>query len=73
LIPLTFCGQVATGPPAFEVASGKLNKTGIRGGSMEFSKGGERLTMTNMPLGALILVAYNIAVSQLSGPAEFIS
>ncbi len=29
--------------------------------------------MTNMPLGALILCAYNITVRQLSGPGEFLS
>ena len=40
---------------------------------MEFSKGGERFTMTNLPLGALILVAYDITVRQLSGPGEFLS
>jgi uncharacterized protein (TIGR03435 family) len=45
----------------------------MRGGSMEFSKGGERFTMTNMPLGALILVAYNVTIRQLSGPIEFLS
>lgn len=73
LMPFGLCGQIAAAPPAFEVASVKLSKTGIRGGSMEFSQGGERFTMTNMPLGALILVAYNITVRQLSGPAEFIS
>src|SRR5438034_851862 len=60
-------GQVATTPSVFEVASVKLNKTGIRGGSMEFSKGGERFTATNMPLGALVLVAYDVTVRQLSG------
>jgi hypothetical protein len=54
----------------FEVASVRLNKSGIRGGSMEFSRGGERFTATNMPLGALILVAYDVTVRQLSGPDE---
>jgi len=60
-------GQAATAPPVFEVASVRLNKTGIRVGSMDFSKGGERFTATNMPLGALVLIAYNITVRQLSG------
>jgi uncharacterized protein (TIGR03435 family) len=64
------CGQDS---PAFEVASIRVNKTGARGGSMEFSKGGERFTATNMPFGALVLVAYNITVRQLSGPPEFLS
>jgi uncharacterized protein (TIGR03435 family) len=29
--------------------------------------------MTNMPLGALVLVAYNITVRQLSGPGSSLS
>ena len=62
--------QVATAPSVFEVASVRLNKTGNRGGSMDFSRGGERFTMTNMPLGALVLIAYNVTVRQLSGPAS---
>lgn len=60
-------------PATFEVASVKWNKAAVRGGSMNFSPGGERFTMTNMPLGALILCAYNITVRQLSGPGEFLS
>ena len=67
------CGQVATAPSVFEVASVRLNKTGTRGGSMDFSKGGERFTATNMPLGALVLVAYNVTVRQLSGPGASLS
>jgi uncharacterized protein (TIGR03435 family) len=66
-------GQIATPSPTFEVASIRLNKTGIRGGSMDFPKGGERFTATNMPFGAFVLVAYNITVRQLSGPVEFLS
>lgn len=57
----------------FDVASIKLNKSAVRGGSMDFSQGGEGFTMTNMPLGALIVTAYNINVRQLSGPAELLS
>jgi len=67
------CGQVATAPAVFEVASVRLNKTGMRGGSMDFSKGGERFTATNMPLGALVLIAYKITVRQLSGPGALLS
>lgn len=52
---------------AFEVASVRLNKSGVRGGTMEFLPGHERFVMTNMSLGALILVAYDITVRQLSG------
>src|SRR5438105_1400302 len=66
-------GQVATASSVFEVASVRQNKTGSRGGSMDFPKGGERFTATNMPFGALVLIAYNITVRQLSGPAEFLS
>jgi uncharacterized protein (TIGR03435 family) len=40
---------------------------------MDFSKGGERFTATNMPLGALILIAYDITVRQLSGPGAVLS
>jgi uncharacterized protein (TIGR03435 family) len=54
--------------PAFEVASIKPNKSGIRGGSVDFPEGGERFTATNMPLGGLILTAYNVTVRRLSGP-----
>jgi hypothetical protein len=42
LMSFRVCGQVAATPSVFEVASVRLNKTGIRGGSMDFSKGGER-------------------------------
>ena len=64
--------QTATAPPRFEVASVRLNQTEVRGGSMDFSPGGERFSMTNMPLGALILVAYDITVRQISGPPGFL-
>src|SRR5437016_547618 len=50
----------------FEVASVKISAPAIRGGSMEFSRGGDRFTATNTPVGALILVAYDITVRQLS-------
>jgi uncharacterized protein (TIGR03435 family) len=40
---------------------------------MDFPKGGERFTATNMPFGALTLIAYDISVRQLDGPAEFVS
>jgi len=76
LIGLLSCGvsgQVATAPPVFEVASVRLNQTGTRGGTMDFPKGGERFTATNMPLGALILIAYNVTVRQLSGPGAGLS
>jgi len=70
---LTAYGQPVAPLPTFEVASVRLNKSGVRGGSTEFSKGGERFTAINMPFGALVLIAYNITVRQLSDPPEFVS
>jgi len=56
----------------FDVASIKPNRA--RGAStIEFEIGGQRFSATNMPLGALILVAYDITVRQLSGPGEALS
>jgi uncharacterized protein (TIGR03435 family) len=40
---------------------------------MEFPVGHDRFTMTNMPLGALILVAYDITVRQLAGAESLVS
>jgi uncharacterized protein (TIGR03435 family) len=57
----------------FEVASVKPSKGEVRGNSAEFSEGGNRFTATNMPLGGLILMAYNITVRQLSGPGPALS
>jgi len=70
LLAFAPCGARAQ---AFEVASIRLNKTGIRGGSADFPRGGERFTATNMPFGALVLIAYNVTVRQLSGPGDFLS
>jgi uncharacterized protein (TIGR03435 family) len=58
---------------SFEVASVRLNKSGARGGTMEFPPGRERFVMRNMSLGALILVAYDITVRQLAGTEKLIS
>ena len=69
-------GQGATGattPSVFEVASVRLNQTGVRGGSVEFSAGGERFTGTNMPFGAYMVIAYGITARQLSAPDGFLS
>jgi len=66
-------GQGTTGAPVFEVASVRLNKTGVRGGSVEFSAGGERFTGTNMPFGAYMVIAYGITPRQLSAPDGFLS
>jgi uncharacterized protein (TIGR03435 family) len=62
----------AVGQSAFEVASVRPNRTRDRG-SMEFPKGGERFTATNMPLAAIVLVAYGITVRQLSGSDPLLS
>ncbi len=40
---------------------------------MDFAKGGERFTATNMPLGGLLLIAYNITVRQLTGSDAVLS
>jgi uncharacterized protein (TIGR03435 family) len=73
LIAAGATAQIVPAQPGFEVASVRLNKTGIRGGSMDFSKGGERFTAINMPIGALVLIAYNITVRQVSGADAFLS
>lgn len=65
-------GQGKDSRPQFEVASVKRDGTGGRG-SMDFSRGGDRFTATNMPLGAIILVAYNITARQLEGPMDAFS
>jgi uncharacterized protein (TIGR03435 family) len=72
LMPLDLSSQTAV-QPKFEVASIRPSRVGVRGGSMEFARGGERFTMTNMPLGALLLVAYDITVRQVSDPPNAIS
>jgi uncharacterized protein (TIGR03435 family) len=51
--------------PAFEVASVKLNKTGVRGGQLDTGSG--RLTITNIPLRTCIKAAFGLQDYQLSG------
>src|SRR5260370_610727 len=55
----------------FDVASVKLNKTGGRGGYPGLSPGGERFTVTNLPLQALIMLAYDVTPRQISGVPNF--
>jgi uncharacterized protein (TIGR03435 family) len=69
---ITFLPFGAAAQNAFEVASVRPNRTRDRG-SMEFPKGRERFTATNMPLAAIILVAYDITVRQLSGSDPLLS
>lgn len=72
LISSSASGQIPTAFSAFEVASVRLNKTGIpRHGSMEFSQGGERFNAANMPLAPLLLTAYDITERQIAIPASF--
>lgn len=56
LLSFGACGQSATVPAVFEVASVMPSKSGIRGSPADFSVG-ERFTATNMPLCGLILIA----------------
>jgi uncharacterized protein (TIGR03435 family) len=56
--------QEAAGP-AFEVASVKPNKTGMRGGQLNTEPG--RLTITNISLRTCIKAAYRLQDYQLSG------
>jgi uncharacterized protein (TIGR03435 family) len=57
---------------SFDAASVKLNRTGGRGGYPGLAPGGQRFTATNLPLLALIMLAYNVTPSQISGvPSSF--
>jgi uncharacterized protein (TIGR03435 family) len=56
---------------AFDVASVKPNKTGGRGGYPGLAPGGQRFTATNLPLLALIMLAYNVTPRQISGVPRF--
>jgi uncharacterized protein (TIGR03435 family) len=54
-------------PDVFDVASVKLNTTHVRGGYPGLAPGGQRFTATNLPLVALIMLAYNVTPNQISG------
>lgn len=57
---------------AFDVASVKVNLTGSRGGYPGLAPGGQRFTATSLPLVALIMLAYNVTPSRISGvPSSF--
>jgi uncharacterized protein (TIGR03435 family) len=64
-------GQSTSTSPVFEVASVKPHSADIRGNTVDFSV--ERFTATNITLGGLILMAYNITVRQLSGQDQWLS
>ena len=56
---------------AFDVASVKLDKTGGSSG-FNLAPGGESFTATNLPLLALIMLAYGVTPRQISGvPSSF--
>ena len=61
----------AQAPEAFDVASVKLNRDGIRGGYPGLAPGGQRFTATNLPLMALIMLAYDVTPRQISGIPSF--
>src|SRR5579862_9763487 len=67
VVSLGFAAAAAFCQPAtsFEVASIRLNKSGVRG-NIEFLPGGERFSATDVPLGALIQMAYNLTNPQCS-------
>lgn len=70
LLSLGASGQTVS--LVFEVASVRVNQTGIRQrGSMEFLKGGERFSATNISLGPLILTAYDVTERQISVTGSF--
>jgi uncharacterized protein (TIGR03435 family) len=64
-------GQRTPSSPVFEVASVKPHNADIRGNSVDLSV--ERFTATNIPLGGLILMAYNVTVRQISGQDQWLS
>jgi len=66
---LASSGAIAQSQTAFEVASVRTSRTNAGRPSLEFSRGGERLTATNTSVGQLIVTAYGITPLQL-GPLD---
>src|SRR5262245_33800961 len=60
------------GPPGFEVASVKPNKSGARGGSLRPQPGG-RVDAVNMPVNTLISFAYQAPLFMLTGGPAWIA
>jgi len=58
--------------PSFDVASIKHSNASVVG-FLDFSPDGDRLTANAISLGGLLMVAYNVAVRQISGPISFLS
>ena len=71
LMTFVASGQSTPTSQVFEVASVKPHSAEIRGNSVDFSV--ERFTATNIPLGGLILMAYNITVRQIAGQDQWFS
>jgi uncharacterized protein (TIGR03435 family) len=71
LVLLGASGQSTSTSPVFEVASVKPHNPAIRGNSADFSV--DRFTAMNMPLGGLIVMAYDITVRQISGQDPLLS
>lgn len=64
---MLMCGVAECQPgPSFEVASIRLNKDSRSRGNIEFPQGGERFRASNVPLGAMIQMAYNVTNPQCS-------
>jgi len=57
----------AAAAPAFEVASVRLDKSGVRGGQLDKDAAAGRLTVTNIPLKVCIKAAYGLQDYQLIG------
>ena len=58
--------QAPSTPPAFEVADVKVNKSGEVRMAVDFQAGG-RLTMRNVPMRVLIVMAYHVRAEAVTG------
>ena len=59
-------GVLGQSLPGFAVASVRLSRTSGGRESVEFSRGGERFTVTNTSLGQLIVTAFDVTPQQVS-------
>jgi uncharacterized protein (TIGR03435 family) len=62
---VTFAQAVTGSAPVFEVASVKVNTSGER---PSVNARGDRLTMSNMPLRAIVALAYQVPNDRVTGP-----
>jgi uncharacterized protein (TIGR03435 family) len=65
LLPVDTLPQTPTAPPVFEAATVKINTSGDRTYGVQYLPGG-RFSARNMPMGFLILEAYNVLPQQLT-------